>query len=190
MGQEIQELLAPAKLWLRTEILITKPSPIPAQSGVYAWYFRQFPAVVPIQDCHCYNDYTLLYVGLAPSRPNSSNCLRKRIKQHYRGNAYGSTLRLSLGCLLAKELGIELRRVGGGKRQTFAAGETKLSNWMEQNAFVTWTLHPEPWIMEDELIQQLSLPLNLRSNENHPFYSELSSARKNAKERAKELPVI
>jgi hypothetical protein len=49
-------------------------------------------------------------------------------------NAEGSTLRLTLGCLLADELGIELRRVGSGKRFTFSTGEKRLSEWMEANA--------------------------------------------------------
>ncbi|MFF8174696.1 GIY-YIG nuclease family protein [Streptomyces chartreusis] len=48
----------------------------------------------------------------------STQNLRKRVRHHYRGNAAGSTLRLTLGCLL----GLELRRVGGGKRMTFRQG--------------------------------------------------------------------
>ncbi len=46
---------------------------------------------------------------------------------HYAGNAEGSTLRKTLGCLLADELGIELRRVGSGTRKTFVDGEHRLS---------------------------------------------------------------
>ncbi|MEU1194017.1 GIY-YIG nuclease family protein [Streptomyces sp. NPDC005859] len=42
----------------------------------------------------------------------STQNLRKRVRYHYRGNAAGSTLRLTLGCLL----GLDLRRVGSGKR--------------------------------------------------------------------------
>lgn len=183
------ELLNPSRIWSRVEVLSQRPCPIPAESGVYAWYFKQVPTIIPTKNCHQYNNYTLLYVGIAPSRPTSSNTLRKRIRQHYRGNAYGSTLRLSLGCLLAEELGIELRRVGSGKRQTFGSGENTLSNWMEQNAFVTCTQHFEPWVLEDELIQQLSLPLNLRGNENHPFYPKLTVIRSQAKTQAKELPI-
>jgi hypothetical protein len=50
------------------------------------------------------------------------------------GNAYGSTLRLTLGCMLAEKLGIELHRVGGGTRRTFTTtGEAKLSAWMDEN---------------------------------------------------------
>jgi hypothetical protein len=42
------------------------------------------------------------------SRPASG----RGIRYHYTGNASGSTLRLTLGCLLAERLGIQLRRVG------------------------------------------------------------------------------
>jgi hypothetical protein len=53
---------------------------------------------------------------------------------------------------------------------TFHEGEEKLSQWMSENAFVTWLVHPEPWRLEDYAIKQLSLPLNLRDNEGHPFH--------------------
>ena len=69
----------------------------------------------------------------------------------------GSTLRLTLGCLLANELGIELRRVGTGQRLTFAAGEKALSRWMAAHARVCWHVTPEPWSTETILISQLSL---------------------------------
>ena len=60
------------------------------------------------------------------------------------GNAEGSTLRLTLGCLLAKTLEIELRRVGSGKRRTFADSESALSAWMGENAFVCWIETSQP----------------------------------------------
>ena len=116
--------------------------------------------------------------------PPSKQTLRKRLRYHYRGNAYGSTLRLTLGCLLGEQLGIQLRRVGSGTRLTFADGEAKLSEWMEQNAFVVWAVHPQPWEPEHELISHLSLPLNLDQNAEHPFHSTLSGLRKVARAEA------
>jgi len=41
------------------------------------------------------------------------------MRDHFTGNAEGSTLRLTLGCLLSETLNIKLRRVGRGKRHTF-----------------------------------------------------------------------
>jgi hypothetical protein len=74
------------------------------------------------------NGLTLLYIGIG-SRPPAKNgrtskrTLRTRLRQQNALNAAGSTLRLTRGCLLAQQLGIELRRVGSGKRMTFGAGE-------------------------------------------------------------------
>ena len=107
-----------------------------------------------------------------------------------RGNAAVSTLRLTLGCLLSETLEIQLRRVGSGKRFTFADGEAKLSDWMGQNAFVTWAVTDEPWVAEADLIRELSLPLNLDQNESHPFHAQLSAVRREAKARARMLPIV
>src|SRR5690349_422197 len=124
--------LSPARLWSRTEVLV-RACPVPREAGVYAWYFREVPPGVPTDECVRAHGATLLYVGISPKappangRPPSRQRLRNRIRYHFRGNAWGSTLRLTLGCLLADSLGIELRRVGSGKRRTFADGERTLS---------------------------------------------------------------
>jgi hypothetical protein len=139
---------------------------------------------------------TLLYVGISPKappkngKPPSRQTLRSRIRYHYRGNAEGSTLRLTLGCLLTEKLGIELRRVGSGKRRTFSQGERFLDEWMKENAFVCWAECNEPWIIEEQLISTLSLPLNLDQNTHHPFCSVLKAIRREAANRARELPVV
>src|SRR5690242_5394181 len=89
----------------------------------------------------------------SPERaPPSKQTLRDRIKYHYTGNAEGSTLRKTLGCLLADDLGIELRRVGSGRRMTFVEGEQTLSAWMAENAYISWVVRDQPWELEDELI--------------------------------------
>jgi hypothetical protein len=139
--------------------------------------------------------FTLSYVGIAPSAPSagekpaSKATLRSRLRQHMRGNASGSTLRLTLGCLLREQLGIDLRRVGNGERLTFAEGETKLNEWLGVNAFVCWTVHDRPWELESAIISSACLPLNLAQNKAHPFHAQLSECRAAAKRRARELPV-
>jgi hypothetical protein len=151
------ELLHPERLWSRLEVL-SKPSPVPKARGVYAWYFRNLGALVPPVDCHVVGDFHLLYIGISPSAPPSNGKLPSkqslyyRIRYHMQGNAEGSTLRLSLGCILSEQLGIQLRRVGSGKRFTFATGEQRLSEWLEQNARVAWFSCAEPWITETRLI--------------------------------------
>jgi hypothetical protein len=175
------ELLDPGKLWQAADVL-TRPSPIPAAPGVYGWHFEQAPDPgLPAG--------RLLYVGIAPRRMatrESTQNLRTRIRYHFRGNAEGSTLRLTLGCLL----GLELRRVGSGKRLTFGqSGERELTAWMADNARVCWLVHAEPWIAESELIAQLDLPLNLDQNRNNAFHRYLSDLRASARARARELPI-
>jgi hypothetical protein len=138
----------------------------------------------------------LLYVGISPDRPPangrpaSSQTIATRIRYHYTGNAEGSTLRKTLGCLLADELGIELRRVGSGSRMTFGDGEQVLSAWMAENAFVSWVLREAPWQLEAELITTLDLPLNLQSNSHNSFHPVLSGIRKRCAEQARALPVL
>jgi hypothetical protein len=190
----IKTFRQPTNLWGRIEVL-AKPSPVPRGPGIYGWYLRELPPGVPAAECVNCNGLTLLYIGIAPRPPAkngsvSSRTLRTRLRQHYALNAEGSTLRLTLGCLLAQRLGIELRRVGSGKRMTFGAGEQTLSDWMAENAFVTWFEHPAPWEIEGELIRELRPPLNLAENSHHSFHAELSQLRRDAKARARSLEVV
>ena len=198
MSNDYNEILQPTKVWSRSEIL-SRECPVPRKPGVYAWYFREFPPEIqiPTDGCITYGELSLLYVGIAPkapprnARPPNRRTLYDRIRDHMRGNAEGSTLRLSLGCLLSESLGIELRRVGrNGKSMTFAEGEQMLSEWMAHNAFVVWIVTAEPWKLEEELIRTLSLPLNLNKNKSHAFCPILSAKRKNAKAKAQDLPVV
>jgi hypothetical protein len=137
----------------------------------------------------------LLYVGISPKapptngRPASRQNLRTRLRYHMRGNAEGSTLRLTLGCLLSEELGRELRRVGSGNRLTFCDGEKLLSAWLAENAFVTWEVTPEPWLLKHTLISAVPLPLNLDQNASHAFCSTLAGVRRAARDAARILPV-
>jgi hypothetical protein len=189
-----EHLLNPGRLWRRDEVVGSRPSPVPRAAGVYAWYFARLPGAIDVRGCHIHDGRPMLYAGIAPNKPyadgrRSRTTIQQRVRYHHTGNAEGSTLRLTLGCLLAEELGIELRRVGSGTRRTFSDGERKLSEWMGSNAFVCWTQDPEPWLLEADLIAQFDLPLNLDQNK-RTFHPELSAARSAAKRRAAELPVL
>lgn len=187
-------LFHPDRLWSRPEVR-SRQCPVPRSPGVYAWYFRgldSVPSSLPVTP----DGSRLLYVGISPSAPPkngkalSSQTLKSRIRYHFCGNAEGSTLRLTLGCLLAEELGLELRRVGGGKRMTFSAGEARLSEWMASNARVAWIVCEEPWKVEEELIAKTDLPLNLDQNRTHGFHPTLSRLRKACKDSARQLPIL
>ncbi|WP_377268660.1 GIY-YIG nuclease family protein [Peterkaempfera sp. SMS 1(5)a] len=108
------------------------------------------------------------------------------MRYHFCGNAAGSTLRLTLGCLL----GLELRPVGSGKRMTFGKdGEATLSQWMAEYAQVCWMEHPQPWNVESDLSSRLDLPLNLDQNRHNRFHATLTELRAQVRGRARELPV-
>jgi hypothetical protein len=172
-------LVHPNRLWSRAEC-ISRPSPMPAAPGLYAWFFRELPPGVDATGCAQFGDCTLLYLGIAPTRAMgrnglpSRNSLRSRIRMHYAGSAEGSTLRLTLGALLVESLGLR-RRAGSSK--SFGEGERKLSEWMGQNAYVAWIVRPEPWVIEPSVIGRLFLPFNLAHNRYHPFHDQLAAAR-------------
>ena len=149
---------------------LSLPDRIPVTRGVYAWFFREPPPTVPLDGCFRRDGKTLLYVWISPKNSQSRQHLRKRITYHYRGNAEGSTLRLTLGALLAPYSDFPLRRVGSGRRMTFThLGEQWLDAWMDRNALVCWIEHPEPWMPERELFQSKNLPLNVEGTRHRPF---------------------
>ena len=183
-------------LYTRAEVFST-PCPVPRSPGVYGWWFRTIPGPIGVSGCQHRGGLTLLYAGISPTRPPtngkppSSQNLHQRIRYHYSGNGEGSTLRKTLGVLLADELGIELRRVGSGKRRTFGKhGEAVLTNWMADNALVSWLVHSEPLVLERELIETLDVPLNLQDNKHNAFHAELTRLRATAERNARDKPVL
>jgi hypothetical protein len=185
-------LRAPARLWSWKELC--SENALPARPGVYGWYFDALPPVVPVADCHRADGWVLAYVGIAPRRPyldgrRSSQTLASRLRMHFAGRAFGSTLRYSLGCLLSGVLGLEYRRHGQGFGFGLE-GETALSRWMHTHARVVYCVHEAPWIEEERSIDSLSVPLNLKGNEGHPFHTHLSALRWSTLERARQLPVL
>lgn len=190
----VDDLLKPARLYTRAEVL-ARPSPVPSAGGVYGWYFDAPPGPTPVGDAHLWEGSHLLYVGIAPKQPPvgrrpSSRTMADRLREHYNLNAEGSTLRLTLGCLL----GLELRRIasrknpGTAKRMTFGPdGEARLNDWMETHARVVWHECAEPWVLEHDLLRQLALPLNLDANSHSAFHAELTTLRATAKREARSL---
>lgn len=194
-SDQLDWLLRPTRLFSWADLAHDQVSP-PMQPGVYGWFFSGLPSVVPVHDCVRMGDRTLAYVGISPGeppangKPPSKQRLRHRVRYHFRGNAEGSTLRLTLGALLAANLELQLRRVGSGKRMTFAAGEARLTAWLEAHARVVWVEHPTPWTLEHAVLQAISLPLNLQANQHHSFHSALTEIRKKTKAEAARLPVV
>lgn len=174
---EVSEaLLHPANLWRGDELWKSPESP-PAKAGVYAWYFDRAPGCTPLDGCQSYDKRWLLYVGISPSSVGSKAQLRTRLRQHFRGNARGSTLRKTLGCLLQAELELDFGFHSPNSARFSKECEAKLSEWINEHARVAWVTNPEPWVVEEQMISGLSLPLNLQGNQRHPFYAQLKLAR-------------
>ena len=202
---EFDWLSSPSRLWTRPEIL-SDPCPVPKVRGIYGWYFKEIPGSVPTTSCICHNEMTLLYVGICPGKAKGNKPLSNRrtifdrIKEHAKGNAEGSTLRETLGVLLAEKTGFPLRCIMSKKnpnkpkkdqRVTLTnQGEQTLDRWLNDNAFVVWNQLEEPWLLEESLLNSISLPLNLDGNKHHPFHETLSRLRKEARLKARELPSV
>jgi hypothetical protein len=197
MNEYTELLLYPDRLYTALDVG-GLPCPVPPRPGVYAWYFDEPPLGVDITACHQVDDRYLLYVGISPKAPSlngrspSRSTLRQRIRTHYLGNAEGSTLRRTLGCLLSSNLGIALRRVGSGSRYTFTnPGEQILDRWMRQHAFVCWIETNAPWEIEAHLLSSgLSLPLNVDGNPCQEAVAAVRTVRLRARQLADQLDII
>lgn len=176
-ADDLDSLKNPSKLW-RPNDLIQCPALIPDAKGVYAWYFDRVPDIVPTENCVKHDGRIMLYIGIAGQNHSSNNSLRIRITQmHLGNNSDFSTLRRSLGCLLMKELGFQPEKKNSG--WWFGTeGESKLTRWITEHACVVWVENDAHWELEKIGVEKFSLPLNLKGNKRHPFYSYLKGLRK------------
>jgi hypothetical protein len=173
-------LLSP-KRFARVSEIRERPSLVPAEPGVYGWWFSSKLTGVPTEGTQLQRKWRLLYIGIAPSGPTSARrprTLRSRIKNHCRGPAASSTLRRTLACLLKNKLKLDVKRQPSGKLWMSSEDEMRLTEWMDAHARVAWICHPEPWQLESQLIARGKprLPLNIRGSRD-PFGAELKVLR-------------
>ena len=147
---------------------------VPREPGVYVWFFDEIPDGVPTGGCHVAEHGTARYVGIATVK----RTLRSRLQNHFRGNASGSTLRLTLGC----HLGIALRRTGN--RLTFGDQEPVVSAWLAAHGRVACVADPAPERLERELLGSGRFPLNIKDNP-HPYAAKVSGLRAAARAAAR-----
>jgi len=171
-------ILQPAQL-ART----VSASAAPREKGIYSWWFTSGSLRVPDAPYETTNGFELLYVGIAPSSATSKSMLRPRLVRHATGDASRSTLRLTLGVLLAHELDLTLG-IHEGRPNWGPHGEAKLSRWMSEHARIAWTVHLEPWTVEDELLADATLALNI-DGRSDAFARELKDRRTEARRAAR-----
>ncbi|WP_156926578.1 GIY-YIG nuclease family protein [Cohnella panacarvi] len=140
------------------------PQTIPKETGIYcitANSVAQLPTQMRSLTYSYLNNRPVIYVGI------SNKSLRTRdYSSHFKGNARGSTLRKSLGSLLGLERIQSQNDMGKSRYKFTKSDEMRLSNWMVENIQLHFYTHPEPDLIEQELINFFKPPLNLKDNKN------------------------
>lgn len=194
----VQYFAKPETLWTLKDL---RKSPPPEQPGLYGWYFKEIPAPLTKRKfrhrgkCRVrarrwlFQKWTLLYIG----RAETSLCERI-VDEHFtgvsvRGKAM-STLRFSLGCLLAKtDPRIGLVRYDSDQYGWGCDGEQVLSDWMARNCRVAWyeasAYDPAERLAVEEAecqaIETYDVALNIAHNREHPFCETLKGLRETHK---------
>lgn len=152
---------------------------VPAVAGLYAWW-ADAGAIdgIPIRPHPDIAGISLLYVGISPARLGSGQTLRGRIVgNHLHGNTGSSTFRLTLAAFLFDAQG--WRPIARGPKTTLAPADNRaLSNWQADRLAVSWSLHAEPWAVEQRVIERMQPPLNLAANAGADFYETVREARR------------
>lgn len=173
-----ERILNPASLAAAAQVRTA-----PASPGIYGWWVRRGALDVPDAPYQERDGHQLLYVGISPSRAASAGTLRKRLVQHVYGNASQSTLRRTLGVLLAERLDLTLA-LHNERAHYGADGEARITRWMQENARVAWAVDPAPWVIEHELLASAVLALNM-DGRSDDFVRSISSRRSAALAAAK-----
>lgn len=171
-----ERILNPLTLHSAADVGSAPPDP-----GIYGWWMRKGTLQVPEAVYQEKDGHQLLYVGISPRKPSatgraSKENLRKRLVTHATKDASRSTLRRTLGVLLADELGLTLG-VHGGREHYGPQGEALISRWLIENARVAWAVDPQPWEAEEELLADATLALNLEGRSD-TFARSISDRRK------------
>ena len=158
----------------------------PSASGFYAWWCRRerlgdSAPVIPLEERPPVDaNWSLLYVGISPSRATSTRDVGSRFtRDHVGGNIGGSTFRQSLASLLMTRLQLQPR---SGADRSRLISEAPLSTWIEACCGVSFARADSPWDVEAAVIKLLNPPLNIDQG-THAFRMEVK-ARRSALRRA------
>lgn len=163
---------------------------LPDPPGMYFWYFQNIDELFFKEqkeklylDCIIKsNGYFLLYIGIAVGQS-----IKQRITDKHLNSAHVSTLRHSIGSLLANKARLKPSLiVETGK---FAIDkdweiEKRITEYLKENAKISWIIDENPKRLETFLLgnyKKLSFPLNIKENLDHPFCEILRDLRKKYK---------
>jgi hypothetical protein len=137
------------------------PKILPETSGFYIMCLNK-GSILPsiLKDAHfsIYKNLRVLYVGITTAKKG----IRGRdYRNHFNGNAGGSTLRKSLGVLFNYKLIPRDKEVTNNKKKFSKEDESKLSIWMKNNLTFFYKIFEDPDSIEQELIDLFNPPINL-----------------------------
>lgn len=159
--EDVVDQLAAPKIWMRRADILERSSPVPRTPGIYAWYLSTNAVWADAAPRIVHSGYALMYVGIAPARRNSTSNLRKRLRQHCRGNLKSSTLRRTLAALTLPDFSDEL--LPASSAQSVMLND-QVSTIMDRHARISWIEMQEPWYLEPGVISSLKPPLNIDHN--------------------------
>lgn len=151
---------------------------VPDTSGVYALFWIQ-PDATPLgTDCGQAGDIEAielmpLYIGA------SKDSLRVRIKRHIMGDTRGSTLRASLGMILAERLDLQIVQIPT-KRYFCIEPEQRLSDWIVLNTIVGYFETNDPFELEKAMLAVSAGKLNISGCQPNEISGHLKLLRANA----------
>jgi len=160
--------------------LVDDPKVLPDGTGAYVICARDIhslPDSMHSLEYMFFDDQPVIYTGIA-----GTQSLRKRdYRNHFNGNARGSTLRKSLGVLFGLTKEQRPRETGTNKFLFTKEHESYLSNWMKNNLILYYYESEHPHEIENKFIDYFHPPLNIKDNRskvNLPFRVTLSELRK------------
>jgi hypothetical protein len=142
----------------------------PFESGVYFWYVTKNGADklgIDVSKCHVENNMHLIYIGLAKN-------INERLNWHLNDSHSVSSIRSGFVSTLRQTLSALL--VGN-----MVASKEVVDEFMRNHMAVRYEICKNYKEKEISLIREYDLPLNLKGNTGHPFYSTLKKLRKESK---------
>jgi hypothetical protein len=159
--------------------IVAAPHQVPPDMGTYFIFFDSGQLLLERSGYLEFDDdfpisidgFDLLYVGATMSQ------LRKRVLDHLTGNSRASSLRMTVGAVLALELGLE--PIGDGSRTYFhfGDGEQRLTDWLVAHTRVAFVLTDDPFGDEKRAIAAAPVPFNISERKRHPYSKYLMSLR-------------
>lgn len=177
----LDAILHPDQMYSHTEIS-KQSSLVPAEEGIFAWYFKEVPERLKNLGLHTHKGLTLAYIDSSPQKPlkdslSAKGNIRKRVLADITGPASTSSIRRSLGCLLKEKLDLKSVKLSS-RTVNFGEGERALTDWISHNVRFCWLITESPWDIRDKLIKEKQVPLTLSNKLVNSFYDELTKMRK------------